>query len=161
MSTNRTAIYQLWLSQLKADLINEYNKSGLKASGAYERELEAVVTNDKVTMWGAYHSQFMQIGRRPTKAAGTKGEGVLTKAILEWIDAKSITPEPGMTKKTLAFLIARKIHRDGIIVPNKYNSGDVISKVITDERILELVKSIEYVEVETISSDIMKLLKSA
>lgn len=161
MSYTRSTIYALWLSELKADLIKAYKSSGLEASGEFEKQLEAVATNDKAILYGAYHSQFMELGRRKTEKGPAKGEGKLTDIILKWIDDKRITPKPGTTKKALAFLIARKIHKEGIKVPNKYNAGGVISKVITEERISELISQLKFVEVEQITSDIMNLIKAA
>ena len=144
MSYTRSTIYALWLSQLKADLIKAYNESGLKASGEFERQLETEATNEKAILYGAYHSQFMELGRRP-------GKRPPIAVMLKWIEDKKITPSPGMTKKALAFLIARKIGREGIKVPNKYNAVNVISKVITDERIMELISQLKFVEVNQIT----------
>jgi len=154
MAYTRSTIYALWLSELKADLIKAYNESGLKASGEFERQLETEATNDKAILYGAYHSQFMELGRRA-------GKRPPIAVILKWLDDKKITPKPGLTKQALAFLIARKIGRDGIRVPNKYNAGGIISKVITEQRIMELINQLKFVEVEKITSDIMNLIKAA
>ena len=154
MAYTRSTIYLVWLSRLKADLIAAYNASGLKASGEFERGLEIEATNDKAIIWGAYHSQFMELGRRA-------GKQPPVSVILKWIDDKKINPKPGLSKRALAFLIARKIGRDGIKVPNKYNAGGIISKVITEERISELITQLKFVEVEQIRSDIMNLIKAA
>ncbi|HNQ20433.1 MAG TPA: hypothetical protein PKI46_05170, partial [Bacteroidales bacterium] len=140
MAFTRESIYLLWLSNLKADLIREYERLGLRASGSYEKELEYMISGKKIEMYGAYHSQFMQSGRSKTEKGPEKGKGKLSEIILKWIDDKKITPRGGISKKTLAFLITRKIHREGIKVPNKYNEGGVISNVITDERIEKLLQ---------------------
>lgn len=154
MAYTRSTIYALWLSELKADLIKAYKASGLESSGEFEKQLEAVATNDKATLYGAYHSQFMELGRRA-------GKRPPIAAILKWIEDKKLTPRPGISKRALAFLIARKIGRDGIRVPNKYNAGGIISKVITEQRIMELINQLKFVEVEQITSDIMNLIKAA
>lgn len=161
MAFTRESIYLLWLSFLKADLIREYEKIGLKASGAYERELEYIVQGNKITMLGAYHSQFMESGRRKTEKGPGKGEGKLKDIILQWIEDKKITPKGGITKKALAFLITRKIHKEGIKVPNAHNIGGVLSSVITDERIEDLLNQLEYIEVNEITTDIINLIKIA
>jgi hypothetical protein len=157
----RESVYKLWLSYLKADLIKEYERLGLRASGSYERELEYITQGNKAIMYGAHHSQFMQSGRRKTEKGPGKGEGKLSEIILKWIDDKKITPRNNISKKALAFLIARKIHREGIKVPNVHNLGGVISNVITDERIDQLLQQLQFIEVNAITTDIINVLKAA
>lgn len=154
MAYTRESIYKLWLSELKVDLIAEYNKLGLKASGKYEKDLEGTIEGNKITMWGAFHSQFMELGRRAGKMAPVA-------AILQWIEDKRIRTPASMTQRAFAFIIARKIGREGIKVPNKFNEGGVLSKVITEARIMGLITSIKFVEVDTITSDILNLIKAA
>lgn len=92
MSYTRSTIYALWLSELKADLIKAYKTSGLEASGEFEKQLEAVATNDKAILYGAYHSQFMELGRR-------SGKRPPIAAILKWIEDKKLTPRPGISTR--------------------------------------------------------------
>jgi hypothetical protein len=144
-----------WMAQAKDDLINNYNRMGLRASGKFARELEPIVSDGPLSvrayMLSAPHAFFMENGRRPTR---NQGNGNLRELIRAWIDNKGIIPR-GISKDSLAYIITRKIHKEGIKVPNQYNSGGVISNVITNERINKLVKEItpifsSYVKSETI-----------
>ena len=53
-----------------------------------------------------------------------------------------------MTKDQLAYVITRKIAREGIRVPNKHNPGGVLSEVINPELINEI-----YQEVKKVTKD--------
>ena len=82
----------------------------------------------------------LEKGRGPNK--GGSGGG-LRAGIEKWVDAKPITPfDPKMTKDQLVFLIVRKIAREGIKVPNRYNPGNVISDVITDDLIRQINREV-------------------
>jgi len=158
---DRTAIYEKWLSELEKRLVDSYNKSGLRASGEYEKQLESYVKSgvveDHLIVLGAYHSQFMADGRNPTRTT-TAGSPTLKEIILKWIDVKGIVPRDGISKGSLAFLIARKIHREGIKVPNPNNDGNVISDALRFSDIDELVRRIGIGEANAIRSDIINAL---
>jgi hypothetical protein len=82
----------------------------------------------------------LEKGRSPNRSSGGGG---LKSGIETWVDAKPIIPyDPKITKKQLVFLITRKIAREGIKVPNRYNKGNVISDVINDKLIDQIVKEV-------------------
>lgn len=147
-------IVKEWLEQLRLDLIAEYNRLGLRASGNYEQSLHYFATDKRAIMYGAKYSYQMQNGR----LAGTYPP---REAIEKWIDFKKIELKDGITKSSLAYLIQRKIFRDGIKVPNKYNAGGVISNVITENRIQELIDKLKFVNVLQVSSEIIEIIKAA
>jgi len=159
MSQITSQIFNREADQLIADLIAEYDKLGLRASGNFAKSLRKEVTNTRMTIYGPPYADQMQNGRRPTM---NEGDGSVRERILEWIRIKPITPsDPKTTVEQLAFLIARKIHRDGITVPNQYNPGGVISNVITEDRINEIIKKVRFAEVEEIKSEIFSLFTKA
>ena len=139
-------------------MIAEYDRLRFRASGNYANSLEPQVeqafNTTKIRMLGSAYAEQMQFGRRPTQ---NSGNGQLKAAILQWISDKGITPrEAAMTKETLAFLIARKIHRKGYSIAGREG---VISNVITDEWIKELLKRAGEVELNRVTSDIERLIK--
>lgn len=152
MAYSQSSILKEWLEQLRQDLIKEYDKLGLRASGNYEQSLTAFNTDKRAIIYGARYSYQMQNGR----LAGTYPP---RKAIEDWIDAKNLKYD--IPKSSLAFLIQRKIYREGIKVPNKYNKGGVISNVITEERINQLIDKLKFVNLEQVSSQIIEILKAA
>ena len=137
-------IVTTWLDEKEGAVKQSYLSKGLKASGRFGESLENEVTtlpysvNAKMT--GLNYGYFMQNGREPTKGGG--GGVTLKEMIRQWIDDKGIVPKDNISLDSLAFLIARKIHRDGIKVPNKFNPGGVFSDVFTKKSIAELGTSI-------------------
>jgi hypothetical protein len=124
------------MERTKSLLVTQYDSLGLRASGSYEKELEPYVkesgNNIKAGILGAPHSRFMEEGRGPNKRQDRGMIAFIYVKLLEWMKVKGITDiNPWMA--------ARKIVREGITVPNKYNKGGVISGVI-DERWLEEIQ---------------------
>jgi hypothetical protein len=134
-------ILSAWMQEAKQSFIDEYNRSGRRASGRMERETDIVVLDER-------HQQIVTSkyigalvgGRKPTSTT-TKGSPTLREVILEWIDDKGITPKDG-TKESLSYAIAQKIHKDGIKVPNKYNDGTILQKAFPTTLIDKLNKEL-------------------
>lgn len=153
---------KIWFDLLKSDILKEYDAQRLKASGKFERLLEINIKSQdnkiKGVLLGANYAEQLDRGRGKTKASG--GTGVLREAIEQWVKDKGIVPRDGISRKSLVYLITRKIHRDGIKVPNKYNVGGIITKIITEQRIQELVDRLVFINVEQLSSDILIQFKN-
>ena len=109
-----------------AELVKNYDKLGLRASGNFEKKLEYEVTESKLKITGASYSYFMEKGRGVTSP---NKRGKLYGIILQWIEDKKLKVWEGKTKKSMAFLISRKIDEKGIKVPNPYNAGGLITDV--------------------------------
>ena len=133
---------QLWLNSSKDQIISNYDRDNMRASGSFAKSLRVEVLQQsgliKGTLYGAHHSLYVDNGRGKTSGGGN---GQLKVAIKQWIDDKNITPKDNISKDSLAFLIARKIHREGWKPKNSYPSG-VISSVINDNAIKELLSSL-------------------
>jgi hypothetical protein len=146
---------QEWLNETTTALIENYNKLGLRASGEWEQSLkgthEETDTGIKVIISGAKYTEQLSIGRKPGKMPPRQ-------AILDWIREKNIQSE--LKPQTLAYLIQRKIGTEGIKVPNKYNRGGLITDVLTNERINDLIKNVGNVILAKQKSDILTSLKN-
>ncbi|CAL2085082.1 hypothetical protein [Tenacibaculum sp. 190524A02b] len=144
----------IYLERLRKKLINKYDELGLRASGKYEEALEATVDKNTLTMWGAYHSIFMEKGR-------SSGGFPPRKAIEDWIERKSTLPLIFKEKKRqFAYIIARKIAEEGIRVPNEFNRGKVISEVIDDflaNDIYEMLEELGLIWSRRFTSDIIQI----
>jgi len=57
--------------------------------------------------------EALRYGRRKTPNGASAGDPTLRTAILGWIKSKGIRPDGNMTLNSLAYLIARKIHKIG------------------------------------------------
>jgi hypothetical protein len=153
-------IIDKWLEEIKKDLISNYDRLGLRASGNWANQLESfnkeTEGNFKLGIIGERYTGALENGRKPT----TRGNkpGILRGIIRRWIDVKGIIPYGGISKDSLAFLITRKIHRFGIRVPNAYNKGGLLSDVVTREKINELIKSLSLFYLQEIKTEFIKTL---
>jgi hypothetical protein len=124
---------------LVADISQSIEQSGISASGNLQRSLRYEVTDNRLTVYAAPYAKTAEEGRGPTQKAG----GDLRSQIRRWIDDKGIIPD-GITKDSLAFLISRKIHREGTSLFNgtdfygRTKPSMVIEGVVQDGRIDEL-----------------------
>lgn len=121
---------QVTLAQFIQDLIQTYKsfliRDGKKASGNLIksiRPLDIEYSNKQMTLSISLASywKYVENGRRP-------GKFPPMNKILEWIKIKPVIPRPmnGLkppTKPQLAFLIARKIARDGIKPGNQFEEA--------------------------------------
>ena len=143
--------------QTQKDLVKQYRSLGLRASGAYERSLESRVIeqgeNINAVIMGAEHVRFMEEGRGPNKRQDRGMIGFIYVKLLEWMKVKGVTDiNPWMA--------ARKIVREGIKVPNKYNKGGVISGVINEKWLDDLNDKIFDLQNETFMDAITSDLES-
>ena len=132
--------------QLIADLRSSLDASGTTASGKTKDSLNSEITENRYKLYGRAFIGALEFGRKPTSNGGN---GSLKSAIEQWIRDKGIIPNDGISTKSLAFLIARKIHREGNLL---FRSGrnfqgqskptQIINGVINDGRIGALSKSI-------------------
>jgi hypothetical protein len=154
-------IVENWLVDTEKQLFDNYIKLGLKASGSWGDSLEhKSVVNEKyikASVLANKYAYWLENGRKPT---APEKRGRLYGIIKQWIEDKGIQPDdPKMSKKTLAWLIARKIDFEGIKVPNQYNSGGLVSDVITEKHILNLSDSIKGVISLNFKSSIIEKFK--
>lgn len=123
---------EAWCASTIKDLAESYEKHNRRASGAWADSLESRITETKrgynVSILAAYYSWWMERGRK----SSVKFPPI--SAIRKWIDDKGITSD--INKNSLAFLIARKIKREG------YKGKPVIQDVLTDERVNELLQDV-------------------
>ena len=130
------------------DLVKAYEASGRKASGEFAKGLEAVYEPNKGTIRGYVYLA----GRGKTKKKGKPGEPTLVKRIEDWLKTKGIRPiEKKMKLSSLAFLIARKIHKQGTDRSKWFN---IYEEVITASRINQIIERISEVNVNRIVTEI-------
>jgi len=144
------------MDRTKAQLVIQYDKLGLRASGDYEKGLETYMvesqTNIRAGILGAKHSQYMEQGRGPNKRQDRGMIAFIYVKLLEWMKVKNITDiNPWMA--------ARKIVREGITVPNPYNKGGVISEVVNEQWLDDLQSKILNVQNETFMDAVLSDLK--
>ena len=157
-----TDILQSFAARFIQDLRESMDSSGVTASGNFNRSLTADITANSVTVLGARYAGAIELGRKPTSGGGN---GELRKAIRSWIDDKGINPAD-ISKDSLAFIITRKIHREGTRLHRSLNGGAdyygrsapsrVITGVIEDGRIEKLAKSVVLDVISQFRTEIFK-----
>lgn len=154
-------IVNRWLEGVQVDLVKNYDRLGLRASGRWAASLEqfAKFTDNGLStgILGEQYTGALTDGRKPTNSTGG-GAITLRAAIRQWIDDKGITPD-GISKDSLAYVIARKIHNEGIKVPNKYNAGGLVSDVVNQSRIDELINEMKLFYVEEMRGTYIKYVQ--
>jgi len=133
---------------LKADIIAQYEASGMMASGDWGRELEVRTTKHSATLLGPGYI----FGRKP-------GTPPPSEAIEQWLKDKGIAArlETEISIGSLAFLIARKIGREGW----QPKQQDIIESVATPERIRQILDRVGESHVADITRGIILYLKTA
>lgn len=114
---------------VRDQIMDNYHKSGMKASGKFERETYVAATNSNtsvsVSLVGAPHSRFVDGGRNKTSQGALANEPRLQVLIAQWMKDKGITGN--------AYAITKKIHKFGW-VPRSYSKigKSVISSAVSD-----------------------------
>lgn len=132
---NQTDILENEITLLVEDLKAKHIELGMKASGNWINTLEPTVKGLKGIIYGAPYTEQLVNGRAP-------GKFPPIGAIASWIIDKGIASlNDKISVSSLAFLIARKIAREGT---NYFKQGgtDLIEAVITPERIQSIIDKV-------------------
>lgn len=129
---------------------------GINASGSLSNSVTANVEMDgtvfEVSLTLNEYWKYIEGGRPPTQ---NNGNGELRRNILQWIKVKPVLPKPFNgklpTEEQLAYLISRKIHREG------YEGKEPLKK--TFEELEDMLKSdLEIAFAEDVAEDIEKIM---
>jgi len=137
---------------LKADLIEAYDAKGMRSSGAWADALEVESEINRVVLWGLEYSQQLETGRQP-------GKQPPTSVIEKWIYDKGIANQiqGEITVSSLAFLIARKIGREGW-KREEYGGVELISEIVTEQRLQKIIDQVGEVKLIEYSTEIFNLI---
>ena len=122
---------------------------GQTASGKTAASLQREWQGDTLVISGAGHVFALEFGRGPS-GSGSASTPTLRERIRVWIDDKGINPTD-ISKDSLAFLIARSIHRKGTLLYQSRQQSGTLSEAINEQRMTELSKSLlaEFASVAT------------
>lgn len=148
---DNSKILEREFNTLKDELIEAYDRKGMRASGRFAEELEVRVQTNLGTMLGAEHTQQLEYGRRA-------GKFPPIKVIEQWIYDKGLDTriDNEITVKSLAFLIARKISKEGW---NRDGDVNLVSEVVTEKRIEVIIERVGDHAALSITSDIIELIQ--
>ena len=153
--TGALEIVTAYMEQTKKDLVASYLEKGLKASGRYEKGLSYAVEDTghsiKAYMESEHHVWYMEEGRRPNKQKTAKQARSLGHILEQWVKDKGIDVNP--------YAAAWKIVREGITVPNRFNPGDVVEDVVTNEWFDGLVAQMNDNYIRIITTEVERLFR--
>lgn len=139
--------------KLKADLIQAYDAKGMRASGKFADSLEVVVNGLNAKLMGENYAEQLEFGRKA-------GKFPPVSLIEQWIKDKGIASRISndISISSLAFLIARKIAREGW---NRQEHGGVqlISEIVTEERMQKIIDEVGAAQTLIFKSEIINLVK--
>ena len=148
MADNSKDIIKQFGERLTEDIKNAIPK----ATGATRDSVYIEYTKTGFIIRGGAQIGAIIDGRKPTSVGAKKGNPTVKEQILAWIKAKGIRPnEAGMSDETLAFLIARSIHKNGF-----KGRGNIFKNVITASRFTSLSETLIRNEALAIQSFIIK-----
>ena len=151
-------IIQTWLNGRRDAMRQEYNSSGRKASGYFGEHIDVEMYDEGGRIKTPLYVGALVFGRKPTSGGGGSGGKSLYSMILDWVKVKGITPDnPKMTDNTLAYLISRKIHKQGIKVPNKFNDGKLIDNTFTAESVQDLKSELIKIGQKVVTNDLKSI----
>jgi hypothetical protein len=119
--TNTTQAVTESLELFREAMKEQLSAKNINASGKLDDSIEDIMVTSDGFVSGSVRAlsywYYTNYGRGPT-VRGSSGKGVVREKIRQWIDDKGIVPRDAAngrktTKDELAFLIARKIHREG------------------------------------------------
>lgn len=126
-------IFEEEFESIKKDLANKHRELGMKASGQWEGSLEVESGVDFGRVIGEPYTEQLVNGRKP-------GKFPPIQAIEKWIVDKGIIAniEGNITVSSLAFLIARKIAKEGTEY-FKEGGTDLVESVFTPQRVQKII----------------------
>ena len=147
------------MDSLMFDLAAKHEELGMKASGEWLKALKNKTKAFTGLITGNDYTEYLVNGRKPGKFPPyTPGKGFVE--IEKWIKDKGLINKirGSLTISSLAFLIARKIANEG----TKYfqdGGTELISSVITPERIQRIIDKVSKFKVNEFVSDITNAFK--
>jgi len=134
------------VNDIKTKRVTKYG--AVNASGKLAESVRYDVTNNGETLrvYAEDYIYYLVHGRK-------NGKRPPKQAIREWIDAKGISPD-GISKDSLAFLIARKIGESGTTIYQQGGS-DLVSDIITDELVIQVKQELNDRLIALFQSDLV------
>ena len=115
---------------VRDEIVANYYRIKLNASGEFDRETKVVEDGKSIKIVAPAYIYQMEDGRR----AGTMPP---VSAIKKWIRDKNANSGTDIPEEA-AWAIAYAIKRDGIQVPNEFNTGGVASSILNPDMVKRL-----------------------
>jgi hypothetical protein len=116
---------------------------------------------DTLKIYAAQYIGALQFGRKPTEN-NTASNPTLRENIRTWIDVKGIEPNDNISKDSLAYLIARKIHNEGTIIYQRTQGGSsgLLDDVLNEQLERDIQSALMFAMLSTVKS-LIKIKQAA
>lgn len=115
---------------VRDEIVANYYRMKLNASGEFDRETKVVEDGKSIKIVAPAYIYQMEDGRRA-------GAMPPVSAIKKWIRDKNANAGTDIPEEA-AWAIAYAIKRDGIQVPNEFNTGGVASSILNPDMVKRL-----------------------
>lgn len=148
MNSKATEILRAEFELLRQEVVARYDSSGIKASGKWAENIKIEQLPNGFTLVADDYIN----GRKPGKAPPSE-------AIEKWIVQKGIAARlsDGISVSSLAYLIARKIAREGW--QSKAGTEELLQHVITPQRIQQIINKISPLILKDLTMDLLLIIK--
>jgi hypothetical protein len=137
MLSLKEEIYK-FLQNISLDIQREQIAQGRYVTGKTARSLEPEVDDTGGILYGSSSVNVLETGRKPGKVPeGFQG------VIRQWMrDRGLFQAETASRQNSIAYLIARKISREGTLLHRQGGNSGILSKAITEARITEFERAV-------------------
>ena len=134
------------------------------AGRSFGASIDYEASEDSLQITGSPFISVLVDGRRPTKSGAPASSPSLKERIEAWIEYKGIQPKPDAngnipSVESLAFMIARSIHKKGTLLFQRGGGNNIFDTVLTEARLNQLFSMFEEKYRNTIESDVLRELK--
>ena len=153
---------QKWVEQLQDNIINDHahgNYVPLALREKMARSVEYQVGENEFTITADQWIFTYEYGRGPTV---NQGDGAVRRNVRAYIRENNIQPQgykangDPIDDDTLAFFISRKIHEQGSKLFRDHQQSGVLSGVINDKNVEQLLNDINTVLVPSVTSMLLE-----
>lgn len=150
MNSNSKATLRAEFEKLRDEIVAKYEASGMEASGNWGESVQVQELPNGFTLVADGYIN----GRKPGKAPPSE-------AIEKWITQKGIAArlKGEITTASLAYLIARKIARQGW--QPKKGAENIVENTATPQRIQQILDTVTPLYVQDFTADILAYLNTA
>ena len=128
---------------LMDDIIKEYDRLGMRASGETADSLEVITRTKGVSLMGNDTFNQLEYGRGATSSGASTSTKPLIERIKEWISHKGIVSKIKNynDNSSLAWAITKKIHKQGWNRKG-YGGVNLISNIVTVSRMQSIINKV-------------------
>lgn len=129
-------ILQNFLEQIRQEVIQEQKSQGKYVTGETSNTLQIETSDILGTLYGGISALTLETGRKPGRVPRN-----FTETIMRWMDNKGLF-QSEKNRKSIAYLIGRKIQREGTKLHIEGGGSGVISKAINDDKIQKFANEV-------------------